>query len=147
MVEACEHFYNFPNTCQRGPIAEDDVVELVSFELANGGSVVVEVDETESGVGPVGRGGDLIRQATSSFDAALAQVQEVGAAALRHLSAARPASLELEFGVSFSAEAGAVIARTGVDGHLKVTMKWDHPDETGGSPASAGAAVRPGQAP
>jgi hypothetical protein len=36
-----------------------------------------------------------------------------------------PSTVELEFGVKFSVEAGAVIARTGVEGHLKVKVVWE----------------------
>jgi hypothetical protein len=35
-----------------------------------------------------------------------------------------PSDVEVEFGVKLDAEAGALIARTGVEAHLTVTLKW-----------------------
>lgn len=43
--------------------------------------------------------------------------------------------MELEFGVKLSAQAGAVIAKTGVDGHLKIKMIWERDP---GRPAAEG---------
>lgn len=40
--------------------------------------------------------------------------------------------MELEFGVKLSAQAGAMIAKTGMDGHLKIKMTWERdPDRPG----------------
>jgi Trypsin-co-occurring domain 1 len=36
----------------------------------------------------------------------------------------RPDDLEVEFGVRLNAEAGAVIAKTQAEGHLKVELAW-----------------------
>lgn len=36
----------------------------------------------------------------------------------------RPDEVQVEFGVKLSAQAGAVIAKTGVEGHLKIKLTW-----------------------
>lgn len=37
----------------------------------------------------------------------------------------RPDTIQIQFGVKLTAEAGAVIARTGVEGQLVVTVTWE----------------------
>jgi hypothetical protein len=69
-------------------------MDLAAFELADGGSVLVEV-EPGPGVTPVGRTGDVIK-----------------------------------FGVKLDAEVGAVIAKTGVEGHFEVKLTWRAPTAT-----------------
>ena len=36
----------------------------------------------------------------------------------------KPATVEIEFGVKLTAEAGALIARSAVEGHLVVKLSW-----------------------
>lgn len=36
----------------------------------------------------------------------------------------RPDSVEIEFGVKLTAEAGALIAKSSVEGHLVVKLSW-----------------------
>ena len=38
--------------------------------------------------------------------------------------ARKPDEVEIEFGVKLNAEAGALIARTGTEGHFQVTVRW-----------------------
>lgn len=130
--------------------------ELVSFPVDADNAVLVEV-EVDDGVGdgvdgpeigPASRAGDLIRSATTSFDGALANVRaaaSVTLASFRDMEVG-PDEIQLEFGLKLNAQAGAVIAKTGVDGHLQVTLTWrraaqpdpaDQPDPA--SPAGAGA--------
>jgi hypothetical protein len=61
------------------------------------------------------------------FETGLDQIRDVASRTLRRITAmpTAPSTVELEFGVKFSVEAGAVIARTGVEGHLKVKVVWE----------------------
>ncbi|MFD0683299.1 CU044_2847 family protein [Actinomadura fibrosa] len=99
--------------------------ELVRWETANG-SVVVESDDREPGFASVSRGGGIVHEAQARFEDALRDVRDAAEAALATLrgGAVRPDALELEFGVKLNAAAGAVIAKTSVEGHLKVRMTW-----------------------
>ncbi|WP_316740923.1 CU044_2847 family protein [Streptomyces sp. MK7] len=103
--------------------------ELVRFELGEGSAgVYVEVAEDDSGVERVRRRGGAPPQAVDGFEHGLDQIRDVAARTLRRITSmpAAPSTVELEFGVKFSVEAGAVIARTGVEGHLKVKVVWEN---------------------
>jgi hypothetical protein len=103
--------------------------ELVRFQLGEGSAgVYVEVPEDDSGVERVRRRGAGARpEAVDGFETGLDQIRDVAGRTLRRITAmpAVPSTVELEFGVKFSVEAGAVIARTGVEGHLKVKVVWE----------------------
>lgn len=63
---------------------------------------------------PFAKGMELIR----------ACAEEVAATVQRVSAAARPSEVEVELGVKFDGEVGAVISRTGIEAHLQVTLKW-----------------------
>ncbi|MBQ1021436.1 hypothetical protein KBX71_26630 [Micromonospora sp. D93] len=76
---------------------------------------------------------DRIRPARQTLEMALAQIKPALDAALgvvRGVSV-RPDQVEVEIGVTLTAEAGAVVARTSAQGHLKVKLIW-----TSGVPAA-----------
>ncbi|MCA1673012.1 MAG: hypothetical protein LC799_12725 [Actinobacteria bacterium] len=100
--------------------------ELMSFSVDAENSVLVEVDLDQPEVGPVSRTGDLIKSAATSFDGALAHVRKAASVALANFRDmdVRPDEVQVEFGVKLNAQAGAVIAKTGVDGHLKIKLTW-----------------------
>jgi Trypsin-co-occurring domain 1 len=101
------------------------VAELARFDLADGGTVLVEVDPA-AGVTRVGRQGDVIRVVGQTFDGALARVRDAATAALAQFQemARQPDEVEIKFGVKLDAEVGAVIAKTGVTGQLEVKLTW-----------------------
>jgi hypothetical protein len=94
------------------------------FGLDNGGSVFVEVEENEPGVVRASRAREVIESASTSFGTALASVRDAAATALRQFRNmdVLPDEIQVEFGVRLNAQAGAVIAKTGVAGHLKVKL-------------------------
>ena len=88
-------------------------------------AVVIEVDDREPGFHPVGRK-EAIAEAKKRFEEGLAEVKD---AAKRALDTFRggdlsPDGVELEFGVRFNAEIGAVVAKTTAEGHLIVRLTW-----------------------
>lgn len=110
--------------------------ELMSFPLdgdsPDGDVVLVEVDSDGPEISPVSRAGEVITSAAASFDGALAQVRKAASkavASFRDMDV-RPDEVQVEFGVKLNAQAGAVIAKTGVDGHLKVKLTWQRGDAT-----------------
>mgnify|MGYP001047850717 FL=1 len=98
---------------------------LVEFKTEDGAVIVVEGVDEESGALMVSRG-DGPAQAARTFENALDSVRSAAESALRVFrdGALRPDSLELEFGVKLSAEAGAVIAKGAAEGHLVVKLSW-----------------------
>jgi hypothetical protein len=103
-------------------------MDLAAFELADGGSVLVEVDQPD-GVVPVGSRGEMLQAVGKTFEEALSRVRDAAVSALEQFQsmARRPDEVELTFGVKLDAEVGAVIARTGVEGQLEVKLTWRAP--------------------
>jgi hypothetical protein len=114
---------------------------LMRFETAEGAEVVVEVDRVPPGAKLVARGGNRLAEAGETFDGALQGIRSAADAALRVFrdGALRPDGVELEFGVKLTGEAGAVIAKTSMEGHITVKLSWGAQD----AGALAGAAVPP----
>lgn len=101
------------------------MTELARIRLAGGSVILFESDEfTDDGPVKAGRVGDRVRDAAASLQELMEPVTETAEALLGHLSRAKPAELEIEFGVSLSAGAGAVITKTALSGNIKVKMKW-----------------------
>lgn len=98
--------------------------ELVRFETASG-SVVVEVAEGEPGFELVARDG-IVADARQKLENALRDVQDAAESTLRVFREGRlrPDGIEVEFGVRLNAEAGAIIAKTAIEGHFTVKLCW-----------------------
>ncbi|WP_141578106.1 CU044_2847 family protein [Actinomadura sp. WMMA1423] len=99
--------------------------ELVRWQTENG-TIIVETDDREPGFQSVSRAGELVHDAAGRFEDAFQHVREAAQSALASLRGGdlNPDGVELEFGVKLNAAAGAVIAKTTVEGHLKVKMTW-----------------------
>ncbi|UXY35661.1 CU044_2847 family protein [Streptomyces albidocamelliae] len=121
---------------------------LVEFRTEDGALVVVEDVVTRSGARLVSRG-DGPAQAARTFEGALEGVRAAAASALRVFrdGSLRPETVEIEFGVRLSAEAGAVIAKGSTEGHLVVKLSWS-PGQPAADPAAQAAPGRavPGEA-
>lgn len=101
------------------------MTELVRFSVCHGHSVGVEVDGPayDEGSAPVGRRrpGDL----SEIFEARLGEVRDAAEAALAILrEASSPDEIKLSLGVKLTQEAGAIIARTALEGNLAVELVW-----------------------
>ncbi|MER5451432.1 CU044_2847 family protein [Streptomyces sp. NPDC002766] len=98
---------------------------LVEFKTEDGALIVVEGVDEDAGARMVSRG-DGPAQAARTFENALGGVRAAAESALRVFrdGTLRPDSVELEFGVKLSAEAGAVIAKGAAEGHLLVKLSW-----------------------
>jgi len=102
------------------------MTDWVRFELDDpDGSVLVEI-EPEEGLERLARGRDNFTQARETFEHAMTDVRDAASAALRKFKEmpTPPDEVEIEFGVKLSASAGAVIAKTGVEGQLVIKIKW-----------------------
>lgn len=100
------------------------MTELVRYRLADGSHVLVQTDAGD-GVTLTGRGGTAVDAASSLMES----LSSVRKAAIETLQQFRngingPEKIEIEFGVVLNAEAGAVIAKTGVEGHMKIKLVW-----------------------
>jgi hypothetical protein len=107
------------------------MTELLRFSTADGASVVVEVDAVEPGVQRASRQGGII-DVNRRFEDALLDVRNAAASALAVFrgGSLRPDGVAIEFGVRLNAEAGAVIAKTSMEGHLVVKLTWEKDEPT-----------------
>ena len=100
---------------------------LIAFPTEDGGAIVVEVEE---GPGPgtvrVSRPGEIAERAQETFETALGSVRSAAEAMLAKLSdlSEPPDEVTVKFGVTLSAQAGAVIASTDAAANFAVTLKW-----------------------
>ena len=104
------------------------MTDLIKFEAEDGSYLVVESDERVAGPPvPVNRGKKLAVAASTTLEDAL----QHSLPALRRITEAvqsvAPDEYEVEFGLKLDAEAGAVIAKTGVSGHFTVRLGWKEP--------------------
>jgi uncharacterized protein YfiM (DUF2279 family) len=104
------------------------MTQLVQFDLEDGGSLLVEVDQDEPGVERASRFDDLAIKASASLDSALEGVRSAANVALAKLRglAEAPNEIEVQFGIRLNAQAGAVISKTEAEGHLQVRVAWKH---------------------
>ena len=104
---------------------------LVEFPLEEGGSIVVEVDEPETG-GTVRAGReDTIEKARETFEDALNKVLPATRSVVEKLRgmASKPDEIEVTFGVNLSTMAGAVIASASATANFGVTVRWTRKKE------------------
>ncbi|MEU5216812.1 CU044_2847 family protein [Streptomyces sp. NPDC020807] len=112
--------------------------ELARFELGDGeAAVYVAFEDQDPEIVRArmrdrsGSGSGAVEVAAGRFEEGIDRIREMAGRTLERMVSlpAPPSTVELEFGVKFNVETGAVIARTGVEGHLKVKMVWERGDQ------------------
>jgi hypothetical protein len=100
------------------------------FEVPVDGAepVRIELNPSEVGVVPVGRDGAPAARAVESLQQAIDRIRPVAATLVERLRQipTAPNTVSAEFGIKFSVEAGALIARTSGEAHVNVTLTWDN---------------------
>lgn len=108
------------------------MTELVRFNVRGDQSVIAEVDRVDDyvleddpeGFRPVGRG-NRTADLGEVFESRLGQIRDAAEAALEVLrDAAAPDEIKLSLGIKLTQEAGAIIARTALEGNLGVELVW-----------------------
>ena len=105
-----------------------EMKHLIEFKMEDGGAIIVEVDEPETGgtTRASRRPGEIAEEAKETFEQALSKIRpatEKVITTLRGL-AHKPDEIEMEFGFSLSAAAGVVIASASTAANYKVTLRW-----------------------
>lgn len=101
------------------------MADLIRFEVCPGRDVLVEADAVDEGLVPAGRGDDGIVTAAARFSDRLDVIRDAVTEALDTFKEGlKPDEITVSFGIRFTAEAGAVIARTSLEGTLGMEMKW-----------------------
>ncbi|WNI21664.1 CU044_2847 family protein [Streptomyces sp. ITFR-16] len=112
---------------------------LMEFTTDNGATVTVEVDRHVPGARLVARDGHAMARAGRTFDSALEGIRSAAESALAVFrdGTRKPDGVELEFGVKITSEAGAVIAKSALEGHLVVKLSWSPGSDAPAPPAPA----------
>ncbi|MFD5893938.1 CU044_2847 family protein [Streptomyces sp. NPDC060366] len=117
------------------------MADLIRFGLIDNESVVVEVATEGDAVSHVNRRRGSVSDVDQQFTRRLDGVRTAVEAALSTLrDGLAPAETKVTFGVKFTAEAGAVIAKASTEGHLTVEMTWGSGrtcDPSAGTPPGA----------
>lgn len=108
---------------------------VVRYQVGDGSSVLVEVGEDTYGVEAVSRTSDGVVEAGQRLESALASVRDAARATLDTLTKLSPETVEVEFGIKLAGEAGALIAKTSMEGHFKVRLSWSPASDSQHSPA------------
>jgi hypothetical protein len=103
---------------------------VVEVPLAEGGSVLIEVDDSGRGQALRSRGNSIPTTVSEPLDHLLASIGPVTQTMLGELSglADSPHELEIEFGIKLSADAKVVIARAGGEANFRIALRWSRPD-------------------
>jgi hypothetical protein len=103
---------------------------LVEFPTQDGGAIVAEVEDLVPAAGATRRGlsrSSVVERAQTSFEDALDTAQPVASSLIGKLRdiADPPDEVQVEFGLSLSANVGAVlVAGASAGANYKVTLKW-----------------------
>ena len=86
---------------------------VMRYQVGDGSSVLVEVDEDTYGVEAVSRTSGGVLEAGQRLEAALDAMSKLS-----------PETVEVEFGIKLAGEAGALIAKASAEGHFTVRLSW-----------------------
>jgi hypothetical protein len=112
---------------------------LVEFPLESGGYILAEV-EVPAGKGLVPAAtpeAGVAGRAMQTFEAALEKVKPAAGSLIQKLSDLSPGEIEMEFGITLSADAGAFLASAGAEAHFKVTLTWTSGEQAKNAPKNA----------
>jgi hypothetical protein len=107
-------------------------IGVVDVPLAEGGSVLVQVEPAVDGPVVRGAGGPApVQLASRSFEDMLTGLGPVTRAVLSELRSATegPSEIELEFAVTLTGEAKILLARAAGEAHFRITVRWPHPSD------------------
>jgi hypothetical protein len=114
--------------------------DLVQYASESGEPVLVEVDSDAFQLRRIARNADGVVVSGEKLDDALGRFTPVVQAMTRRLHEFAPEKYEIEFGVKLTAAAGAVVAKTAIEGHFTVKLAWERETRIRGR-ASEDAAV------
>jgi len=101
--------------------------QIIEYPLQDGTSVLIEVaDDGQQGNWRDASTETVLSRANDTLESAIERVKPAAQAIISRLStlSERPTEIELEFGIKFSAQAGAIIASGSVEANYVVKLKW-----------------------
>lgn len=108
---------------------------LIEYPLEEGGTILVEVNDplAEEGIVKAARGDEAVVHASQTFEQALDTLKPAAGAVVKkfRLLPDAPDSVQVEFGIKLSAQAGALIASTALEANFKVALTWKKETQKG----------------
>jgi hypothetical protein len=100
--------------------------QLIEIPMEDGTSIVMEVDESQSGVQRVARPGEIVARASQTFETAMDNLKSIAGVVIGKVRALKesPDEVNVEFGIKFNGNVGVVIASVDSEATLKVSLKW-----------------------
>lgn len=109
--------------------------KIISYKTASGADILIQIPKTESintdyaGMRDVSMISDKAEEVISvvekSLESSLKSICVFSEIVTEKLKELKPQKMEVEFGVIFSAEVGAVITSVGAEANLKITLSWE----------------------
>ena len=92
--------------------------------------VLFEVIGTNDAEVRAGVGADTIQELNQKFQDVLeSQIRPATQSLIAAMKGLSPDTIELEFGVKMTGEAGAIFTKAGIESHISVKLKWTRKDE------------------
>ncbi|WP_329262367.1 hypothetical protein OG223_45265 [Streptomyces sp. NBC_01478] len=104
------------------------MAELVRFHGPDGASLIVEVEDDDTGLELISRDPTGVVQAGRRLEDALAAVRPALRSVVDSVRTLAPDEYEVEFGMKLNAESGVVIAKSSIEGHFNVKIRWCRAD-------------------
>jgi Trypsin-co-occurring domain 1 len=103
------------------------MAQYVEFPLPDGGAVMLESDETKSGVVKAGRLADMAEHARETFEQAAENARKAALVILEHMRSLQqaPDAVEITFGLKASGELKTlVVAKAGAEASYSIRLTW-----------------------
>ena len=103
---------------------------LTEFPMANGDTVVVEMDDDQLvGFVPAAvEPGTVAATATGSFESAVDRLMPAMRAISERMKQLAPQEVTIAVGIKLTAEAGVIVAKAAAEANFTVTLKWQRED-------------------
>lgn len=98
--------------------------ELVRFDTTEGAPLLIEVDSDSYGMERIARRGNGVVDATQTLEEALRAAAPTVRAVVQTIKDLAPDEHEIEFGIKLNAELGVVVAKSALEGHFTVKLRW-----------------------
>lgn len=100
--------------------------QLIEVPMEDGTTIIMEIDESQSGVQRVSRPGEIVSKTTQTFETAIEKFKCVAGVVINKVRELKesPDEINVEFGLKFNGKVGVVIASADSEATLKVSLKW-----------------------
>lgn len=109
-------------------------MKTVEFQ-SDYGTVLIEVEDQKPTTRNFGASEKDIEKSEKQFNQSIDVLKNVSSSVISKLNETKdnlkPDEIEVKVGLKFSAELGAIIAKSSMEGNLEVTIKWKN-DKTNG---------------